>query len=125
MVERLARRQFEARPTGSLAAWLAWPFPAATRERHDCVRVVTWRCVDGSGTEVCSLLETVHGPARRGVVAGVLDRKSIGVRYAVQRTPKWKTRQADIRVESGGFTRSCILERDGKGSWRIDGEQIR
>lgn len=49
-----------------------------------------------------------------GQTTGVADGRPWALRYAIEVDADWRTRRADV----GGL----VLERDGAGHWRVDGE---
>ena len=86
------------------------------------VRRVMWRRLDGSGGEVCELVDRTGAPGLRGLVAEVVDGGCRLTSYAVHCAAGWRTRHVDVEViEPDGRRRAVTVEHAPRsGLWRVN-----
>ncbi|WP_138735839.1 putative glycolipid-binding domain-containing protein [Modestobacter excelsi] len=75
-----------------------------------------------SGFEVVHLRSVDDGHLLRGTTAAVEDGQAWVVGYEIRLDPGWRTRSAQVTGRSDTGLRTRLLEADGEGRWRIDGE---
>jgi hypothetical protein len=82
---------------------------------------VLWQNPYDQSAEVCRLLETPDGFALEGVVLLPADGAPCRIEYRVDADQSWRTRRADVRMESGGPVRELSLTCDD-ARWLLDGD---
>ena len=87
--------------------------PAAAAWRHEEAR---------DGFEVAFFATGDDGVAIAGETAAVEAGEPWWVGYAIELDAAWVTRRARVRVRSRTGERETLLESDGAGHWRVDGE---
>lgn len=89
--------------------------PAAAAWRHHSAR---------SGFEVVYFQRRGDGYLIEGWTTAIEDGTTWAVEYALQVDAAWATRSARIRGRSAAGLRSVLLEADGAGHWRADGQHV-
>ena len=84
-----------------------------------------WRRLDVDGLEHFRLRREAGGPRLAGTVllAGEGGSGPLRLDYDIGCDTGWATRSAGITLMRGAGTRRMSLSADGKGRWRIDGEE--
>jgi uncharacterized protein len=97
---------------GELVSFAALPEAAAWRHREtrSGFEVAYFRRIDNG----CCLVE--------GWTTAVEDQKAWVVNYEIEIDDAWATRWARATGHSPSGSRSTLLEADGTGTWRIDGQ---
>jgi hypothetical protein len=86
--------------------------PAAAAWRHETSR---------DGFEVVHFEARDDGTAITGQCALVVEGVPLGVRYAIELDPAWRTRRAHVRARTPAGEHETLLETDGAGCWSVDG----
>jgi hypothetical protein len=82
-----------------------------------------WRLVDAhEGFEVVFLDGGPGGCRAHGHSTGVEGGEPWAFSYSLQLDADWVTRSARVRGRSASGGRETVLEGDGAGGWRVDGE---
>jgi hypothetical protein len=82
-----------------------------------------WRHRDArDGFEVVFFDERDDGLHIEGHTAAVEEGEPFAVRYAIELDRRWHTRSAHVTGQSLRGTRTVLLEADGRGNWRVDGQ---
>jgi hypothetical protein len=88
------------------------PPEAAAWQHHDA----------RTGFEVVYFQALDVGHRIDGYTAAIEDGQTWAVNYTIWLDPTWTTRRAQITGRSVSGSRRTLLEADGSGRWRIDGE---
>ena len=89
-------------------------------------RRVAWRRTDESEVdEHCTLTQRDSGLSLVGTVLGGVTGLPVRIEYRVLTDAAGLTTAAHVRDLRGFETRTLALERDAKGSWRVDGVAAR
>jgi hypothetical protein len=91
------------------------PVPATAAWQHRGAR---------SGFEVVYFEVGSDGCRIEGWTTAIEDGATWAVEYAIQVDAAWATRSASIRGRSAAGFRSTLLEADGAGHWRVDGQPV-
>jgi uncharacterized protein len=75
-----------------------------------------------SGFEVVFFEPTHDGHLLTGCTTAVEDKSSWIVGYEIRIDAAWRTRSARVTGRSSAGSRTVLLEMDGGGRWRIDGQ---
>jgi uncharacterized protein len=79
-----------------------------------------WRRLDEPGLELLCLQEVADGLEVRSWVVHA-GKAPFALRYVWKLDPAWSTRS--VRLDSSvDLDRTCVLERDGPASWRVQGK---
>ncbi|MFC6082903.1 putative glycolipid-binding domain-containing protein [Sphaerisporangium aureirubrum] len=82
-----------------------------------------WRHLDArTGFEVAYFHPLPGGHRVEGCTTAVEDGHTWIVEYRIDLTPAWATRTAHVTCRTSTGTRHTILESDGEGRWRVNGE---
>ncbi|GAA2984469.1 putative glycolipid-binding domain-containing protein [Streptosporangium longisporum] len=86
-------------------------------------RTAAWRHLDArTGFEVVYFHPLGDGHRIEGWTTAVEDGVTWAVDYVIEVDAAWVTRSARIGGHSAEGSRSTVLEADGAGRWRVDGE---
>jgi uncharacterized protein len=96
-----------------LSADDATRFVTAATWRHVCAR---------EGFEVLFVRGSIHGVRCEGEVAAIEDGVAWAVSYGLLLDSEWRTRSAKVTCLTQAGRAASLLERDGDGRWRVDGE---
>jgi uncharacterized protein len=89
----------------------------------DLPATAAWRHLDArTGFEVLFLRGDADGYHVEGHSTAVEDGEAWGIRYAITLDASWATRSARITGRSAAGSHEVLLEGDGTGAWRVDGE---
>jgi hypothetical protein len=84
--------------------------------------MVVWAGTDAWRAEEARLELTADGVRAEGTQIGV-DPAPYRLTYALDASKDWVTRRLVVRLaDASGAERSVLLEHEGAGSWRVDGE---
>ncbi len=75
-----------------------------------------------TGFEVLFLARVDGGYSFEGYSTGVEDARPWAVNYAIVVDEGWGTEWVEVTARSPQGNRSLVLEHDGAGHWRVDGE---
>jgi uncharacterized protein len=83
----------------------------------------SWRHIRArDGFEVLFVSGSRHGVRCEGEVAAVEDGVAWAVSYALLLDSEWRTRSAHVACLTPTGRAAVLLEGDGHGRWRVDGE---
>ncbi|MEU8205442.1 putative glycolipid-binding domain-containing protein [Streptosporangium sp. NPDC049046] len=86
-------------------------------------RSAAWRHLDArDGFEVAYFQPSDDGLRVEGCTTAVEDGQTWIVGYTIDLDAAWTTRSARITSRSASGARQTVLEADGAGHWRVDGE---
>lgn len=89
------------------------PMPVTAAWQHQGAR---------TGFEVVYFRTLPEGCLAEGVTTAIEDGSTWVVEYAIHLDAAWATRRAQIRGQSAAGSCSALLEADGAGHWRVNGE---
>jgi hypothetical protein len=76
------------------------------------------------GFEVLFIHPAADGYRLEGHSTAVEDGEAWAVRYDIAVDSAWHTRSAHVVGQSASGTREVLVERDGQGGWRVDGQLL-
>jgi uncharacterized protein len=85
------------------------------------IKVLTWRGVEEWLAEHARVELGDDGVMAIGVQLGV-EPQSYRVDYHLDVPHGWVTRRLEVEASGAGWRRALVLEHDGSGAWRCDGE---
>jgi hypothetical protein len=86
--------------------------------------MVVWAGIDDWRAEEARVALTAAGVRAEGTQIGV-DPALYRLTYALDAADGWVTRRLAVRLaDASGAERSVLLEHDGAGAWRVDGEDV-
>ncbi|HEY7619011.1 MAG TPA: putative glycolipid-binding domain-containing protein [Solirubrobacteraceae bacterium] len=85
------------------------------------IRVLTWQGVDEWLVEHAHVELSDDGILATGVQLGVKP-EAYRLEYRLEVPSDWVTRRLEVDASGAGWRRSLVLEHDGSGAWRCDGE---
>lgn len=92
------------------------PFPSPSR--------ISWHRLDVPGREEAYVECKNDGWHLEGVLDVTEGGVEARLRYKITCDPEWRTRSAVIEGDVGGEAIRFVLEADGAGNWRRDGEPV-
>ena len=97
----------------------AIPYPG-TELQHP-LRTVIWERVDLPGAEWCAVESSPDGWRMAGTVLAAVTGVPVAVRYSIELSNEWVTREVDIAQTIGTARENRLrLTVDGAGRWQID-----
>jgi hypothetical protein len=86
-------------------------------------RALAWRGLEDQVAEHAQVELLDAGVLARGVQLGV-DPEPYRLDYRLDVPGDWITRRLEVDTEGAGWRRSLVLEHDGAGAWRRDGQPL-